>query len=204
MTEEYYTHQAPEELHAWVLDHPWPRGIFRGYGVKLLSVKVRGSTESGAFCEKYDNRTPLKLRCGVPIIKGQFGMGQKAMAIFEIRAADSEELKEALTELHEKTGIATWLVEKLKVYVPKKAAELTYTRINPDTHGVSLYLNTVDRNGRSKEWKSVSLHEQKELIGEFWDKLAHCTDVQETKIRKACAVQSKIKKRQIKLRKKNP
>lgn len=200
--DEWYAIEAPEQLHFWVT--PWDKKLFSDNKLAIAGVKMEASAKAGGSnVIRYSNKKPLRLKCGVEITSGQFGTTTTTKGIFKYRTDGIIELNEAMKELTVMSGLKTWTVKQLEVYNPKEGATMNFEIYDPDANGGSLYLYRVHRNGRSRLYHEILVSEQNELLKNFKNNIAHCTAVKiEARIAHACAIKRKLKKDQVKTRKK--
>jgi len=200
--DSWYSFEAPEQFHFWTLRHPWPLGCFRPYAVGLLAVRVTAIGSGGeATKQAYTRKSPLRLLCRVEVYAGYYKVIQTKACSFTFRVGDTDELEDALKELSEKTGLNTWQIEKMLI-LGKRGAEIEFRRHDPDSNGTALYLYRMVKDGDSRLYPDITLHEQEREVGKFRSRLAHCTAKKiETQVY-SCALTNKVKPSQIKVRKK--
>lgn len=199
--DEWYTYEAPEELRFWAAGSPWPKKIFDLNGLSLASVWAEAIERAGtASVVKYTQKNPLRLDCGVEV-EGQLGTSLQKKGIVRFRVDGIIELNQAMKELSEASGHETWEIKGFEVYNDRKGASVSFKIFDPDTNGTSLFAYAYFRDGHRRLFPDVLQSEQKEILGDFQNRLAHCTAIQLQGLGPSCALRHKVKKRQIKLRK---
>lgn len=199
--EEWYTLMAPEELHKWLLKKPWDPDCFSKKGVHLLGASVSAADEPKPTRTKLTKKKPWNLPNGITVDSGYTQSSTKKTAGFRFRADSSVEFSEIMTELSERTGLDIWNVNTLEINNNTLGDVVEFKIFNPDGNGASLYLHRVISNGNSRLYPDVLLSRQIEVVGNFYDKKAHCTCTEITEKIHACAIEYGIKSKQIKLRK---
>jgi len=199
--DEWYALEAPEQLHFWTKTHKWHGDIFRENKLAIVAIKIESKKQTGkGSVDKWKWKNPMRLKCGVELT-GQFGTIATKKAIFEGRLDSIIELNEVMLELCELTGFTVWEVKRLEVYHARKGAGVKFSRHNPDGTGTSLYVAKVFRDSNERWYHQVVINEQQEILGNFKNNVAHCTASEFVGIDFSCAIEKKIKKKQIKMKK---
>jgi len=199
--DEWYTYEAPEELRYWTKGSPWDKKIFNSNGLALVSVWAESIERAGtASVVKYTRKNPLRLDCGVEV-EGQLGTALQKKGIARFRVDDVIELNTAMKELSEASGHETWEIRGFGVYNARRGVDVVFKIFDPDTNGTSLFAHSYTRDGHRRLFPDVLQGEQRDILGNFQERLAHCTHVETRGMGPSCALRKKVKKKQIKLRK---
>lgn len=201
---ETYCFQAPEEFHVWTLENKWNDEAFRKYGVQIEGIRITSRDTVGFPHVEPFNQTDKKLvlKADAIVTEGEFRTFTTVKGLFNIRLQSVYAANKALSELSEKCRIKSWEVLALDIYNPQHASYLKYMKFNPNKKFSSLYLKYITHKGIEKQWADIPLTTQQMHVGKFKGDLAHCTTVKRTIIDSDCAIETKVIKNQIKLRKK--
>ena len=199
--EEWYTLMAPEELHKWLFKKPWDSDCFSRRGVHLLGASVSAADEPKSDRTKLTKKTPWHLPNGITVDSGYTQSSTKVTAGFKFRADSSIEFSEIMTAFSVRTDLDIWNINTLEISNNNLRDVVEFKVFNPDGNGASLYLHRVISDGNSRLYPDVLLSRQLEVVGDFYDKKAHCTCTEITEKIHGCAIEHGIKSKQIKLRK---
>jgi len=199
--DEWYTLEAPEEVRIWQMEHPWEANFFRERRVSPLSISVRSREKSSTNTQKFTEKVPMKMKCGIDVT-GRLVTKQIKSFHGKARVDSCVEINEFLKELSEKTGLSFWETFNLRIYNPKHAVEIEFKILNPDGHGAGLFLNRIYKGKMSKLYPEIYLSDQQLYVADFYSNLSHCTAVKHQTVGHGCAIEKKIKKKQI-VKKKN-
>ena len=196
--ERWFTMQAPEELHMWNPQKPWEKGTFKNYGVKLASVRLSTVYKIHPKQDKFTIANPLWLKCGIPVHSGTISITQAIRASILLRVDSSVEIQEAMEDIMDIMGNGEelqrpWIVAGLSIFTKDK--EVLYTRLNPDSTGIQLYLECVKDGKVETFYPNLSFSEQNYLVGDFCNKLASC-ELGElpTQLKSKCSIELANKK----------
>jgi len=198
--EEWYSIQAPEELHTWNIKNPWKEDFYKEYGVYLFGAKFRTDIDVKKFPpERYTKKSPLLLSSGSKVEQGQVKTRMVTTASFFIRADTAKELSRSMTEISKNFNASIWFTKNIYILSQDRKVEFKYH--NPDGHGASLMFWAEHHGTNHRLYPDVALHWQQELCKGFIERVSHCTaGIEEVPVH-ACALEAKIKHAQIRKRK---
>ena len=198
--EDWYCFQVPEELHFWFLNYQWANDGIEKYGVRPMRLKVHGVSEYSSEAHSFPRKRPLKLKCG-PAVFGKKTVSGSTTHNYEFRVDSTKEINDALLELGQGPGyqIERFDILEMDVFNPDTGHILKATRHNPDGTGSSFYIVAFTIDGDEKLYPNIAIGNMMDWVGKFKENLAHCSNV--SGMQKACAIEHKVPRRQIKTRK---
>jgi hypothetical protein len=165
--DEFYSIEAPEEIHYWMNHAHWKSDAFRKYNMEISSINFIGSQTSGfENKEEFRGENKLRLKCGVLVADGTYETTPpKIKGNFILKPDNAYEINKAMAEISQKTGLNTWKTQNITVYNPKKAAMCHFQRFNPNGIGASLYLKHITKNNEKKIYSAVLLSTLLDYVG---------------------------------------
>jgi len=174
---DYYTARVMEPFRFWHKKHGWKKGYFRKNKLKLMAFSAKtSSTIQKTTTTNYTYRDYLKLPCGVIIDKGNSRIGSQIqyVTITNVRVDDIAEANAVLNDLSEIFNINVWEISKLQLHNVQKGPFLNFKTFNPDTTGVSLYLESAHTVDQFRYFYDIPMMEQQGLCNNIQDGMAHC------------------------------
>ena len=200
--EEWHCLAAPEETKVWTSKSPWNKDTFSKRKVVPVAVSVASGEVAAIHIDKFTLKSPLIMKNGLDITKGRIKTRQYRSASFTIRVDSCIELNEVLKELSDKLALKTWLIKRIVIYNKEHGISTEFKPHNPNGTGIGLYSYRFEKEKNSWLYPNVMISDQILYVGNFYDEMAHCTAAKSEELIHACAIEKKVKSKQIKLRKK--
>lgn len=199
----WQTIRAPERYLFWTAENEWPDSFKESFGVSLRAVRILGGGSDKPVTAKYTSKNRLYLDCGVDILNGYVTTTSRKSIAMTLRVDGTTELNMAMRELSTTHEIESWQIQNIEIFNAKENSIVKFSRHNPDSNGIDLYLLIVNIFKKELWYPEISLFDQQRYCAKFQYHFAHCScEIQEIKSH-ACALRKNLPAQGVKLRKSN-